>query len=48
LSFAHPRTGATIEVRAPLDGGLREYLSELARAIDVESQKVDAALRRYL
>ena len=48
LSFAHPRTGVTIEVRAPLDGGLREYLSELARATDVESQKVDAALRRYL
>src|SRR5947209_5150987 len=29
LSFAHPRTGATIEVRAPLDPGLREYLKEL-------------------
>jgi 23S rRNA pseudouridine1911/1915/1917 synthase len=48
LSFAHPRTGATIDVRAPLDGGLREYLSELARAINVEPQKVDAALKRYL
>jgi 23S rRNA pseudouridine1911/1915/1917 synthase len=48
LSFAHPRTGATIDVRAPLDAGLREYLSGLARAINVEPQKVDAALRRYL
>src|ERR1700722_6828980 len=48
LSFAHPRTGATIEVRAPLDPGLREYLNELAQAADVETRKVDAALRRYL
>ncbi len=48
LSFAHPRTGATIEVRAPLDPGLREYLKELAQAADVEPRRVDAALRRYL
>ncbi len=48
LSFAHPRTGATIEVRAPLDPGLREYLKELAEAADVEPRRVDAALRRYL
>ena len=48
LSFAHPRTGATIEVRAPLDPGLREYLKELAQAADVLPRRVDAALRRYL
>jgi 23S rRNA-/tRNA-specific pseudouridylate synthase len=48
LRFAHPRTGATIEVRAPLDPGLREYLNELAPAADVEPRRVDAALRRYL
>jgi len=48
LRFAHPRTGATIEVRAPIDPGLREYLNELARAADVEPRRVDAALRRYL
>jgi hypothetical protein len=48
LRFAHPRTGATIEVRAPLDPGLREYLNELAEAADVERRRVDAALRRYL
>src|SRR6266581_1695487 len=48
LSFAHPRTGATIEVQAPLDPGLREYLKELAQAADVEPRRVDAALRRYL
>jgi 23S rRNA pseudouridine1911/1915/1917 synthase len=48
LSFAHPRTGATIEVRAPLDPRLRNYLTELAQAADVEARKVDAALRQYL
>ena len=48
LRFAHPRTGATIEVRAPLDPGLREYLTELAQAANVEPRRVDAALRRYL
>ena len=48
LTFAHPRTGASIEVRAPLDPGLREYLNELARATGLEPRKVDAALRRYL
>ena len=48
LSFAHPRTGVTIEVRAPLDPRLREYLHELAQAADIEIRRVDAALRRYL
>jgi 23S rRNA pseudouridine1911/1915/1917 synthase len=48
LSFAHPRTGATIEVRAPLDAGLREYLNEVARVSDVEPRRVDSALSRYL
>lgn len=48
LSFAHPRTGVTVEVRAPFDLDLREYLNELARATDVEPRRVDVALRRYL
>ena len=48
LCFEHPRTGATIEVRAPLEPGLREYLNEVARAAKVEARRVDAALRRYL
>lgn len=48
LKFAHPRTGANIEGRAPLDPGLREYLNQLAAAAGVEPRKVDAALRRYL
>jgi len=48
LSFAHPRTGATVAVRAPLDPDLRNYLNELAQAVDVEARKVDAALKQYL
>jgi len=48
LSFAHPRTGASIEIRAPLDAGLRNYLNELALGTDTDTRKVDAALRRYL
>lgn len=48
LRFAHPRTGASIEVRAPLDLGLRDYLNELAQGADVEQRRVDATLRRYL
>jgi 23S rRNA pseudouridine1911/1915/1917 synthase len=48
LSFAHPRTGASIEIRAPLDAGLRNYLNELALGTDIDTRKVDAALRRYL
>jgi 23S rRNA pseudouridine1911/1915/1917 synthase len=48
LSFAHPRTGASIEIRAPLDPGLRNYLNELVLGTDTETRKVDAALRRYL
>lgn len=48
LSFVHPRTGAPIEARAPLDARLREYLSQLTRASGLEPRKVDAALRTYL
>jgi 23S rRNA pseudouridine1911/1915/1917 synthase len=48
LSFAHPRTGATTEVRSPLDAGLREYLNELAQVSNVEPRRVDSALSRYL
>lgn len=48
LSFAHPRTGATLEMRAPVAPELRDYLSELARATGFEPPRVDAALRGYL
>ena len=48
LSFAHPRTGGTIGVRAPVDPQLREYLNQLAQAAELDGRRVDAALRRYL
>ena len=48
LAFAHPRTGAPVEVRAPLDRGLRAYLGELASAVEIEPRSIDAALRGYL
>jgi len=48
LGFAHPRSGRPIEIRAPLDRGLRDYLAQLAGAVELPSPKVDAALRGYL
>ena len=47
-AFAHPRTGEPVDVRAPLDRGLRAYLAELATAVEIEPRQVDAALRGYL
>jgi 23S rRNA pseudouridine1911/1915/1917 synthase len=48
LAFAHPRSGQPIEVRAPLDRGLRDYLAQLADALELSAPQVDAALRGYL
>jgi 23S rRNA pseudouridine1911/1915/1917 synthase len=48
LAFAHPRSGQPIEVRAPLDRGLRDYLAQLAGALELTAPQVDAALRGYL
>ncbi len=48
LGFAHPRSGQRIEVRAPLDRALRDYLAQLAGAVELAVPKVDAALRGYL
>ena len=48
LGFAAPKNGRPIEVRAPLDPGLRTYLGELAAAVQAAPRQVDAALRAYL
>jgi 23S rRNA pseudouridine1911/1915/1917 synthase len=48
LRFADPRGGRPVEVRAPLDRGLRAYLAELAVAVEIDAPQVDAALRGYL
>ena len=48
LGFAHPRTGAMMELHAPLPPELLVYLRELAQAVDFEPRRVDAALRSSL
>jgi 23S rRNA pseudouridine1911/1915/1917 synthase len=48
LGFAHPRTGAWIDLRAPLPIQLRAFLAQLAAAAGDDPQRIDAALANYL
>ena len=48
LGFAHPRTGAWIEVRAALPAEMREYLKKLCDAAGESQSRIDAALAGYL
>jgi 23S rRNA pseudouridine1911/1915/1917 synthase len=48
LGFAHPRTGAWLEVRATLPSALRSFLQQLAAAAGEEPHRIDAALAGYL
>ncbi len=48
LGFPQPRTGAWMEIRAPLPADLREYLEKLARAAGESGVRIDAALAGYL
>jgi 23S rRNA pseudouridine1911/1915/1917 synthase len=48
IRFIHPRTGAAVEVRAPLPAELRSYLERLARACGVSPVQIDAAASEYL
>jgi 23S rRNA pseudouridine1911/1915/1917 synthase len=48
LGFAHPRSGRPMDVGAPLDRSLRDYLAQLAGAFELAVPQVDAALRGYL
>lgn len=48
LGFSQPRTGAWIEVRAPLPPELREFVNQFARAAENDSKRIDAALAPYL
>jgi 23S rRNA pseudouridine1911/1915/1917 synthase len=48
LAFAHPRTGAPLEFRAPLPPELLDYLHGVARATGAAPATIDAALRAYL
>jgi hypothetical protein len=48
LGFSQPRTGAWVEVRAPLPEALREFARKLAVAAGEDSERIDAALAPYL
>ena len=48
LGFSQPRTGAWIEVRAPLPQELRQFVKRLAEAARDGSNRIDAALAPYL
>lgn len=48
LGFAQPRTGAWLEVRAPLPAELRDFLKQLCAATGESQSRIDAALAAYL
>jgi hypothetical protein len=48
LGFAQPRTGAWLEVGAPLPVELREFLAKLCAAAGEPTSRIDAALAAYL
>ena len=48
LGFAQPRTGAWIEVRAPLPVELRQFLDGVCEAAGDSMERIDAALAAYL
>ena len=48
LGFSQPRTGAWVEVRAPLPGELHEFVRKLAVAVGEDPKRIDAALAPYL
>jgi 23S rRNA pseudouridine1911/1915/1917 synthase len=48
LVFSQPRTGARVEVRAPLPLELRSFLRALSEAAGETPERIDAALAAYL
>jgi 23S rRNA pseudouridine1911/1915/1917 synthase len=48
LGFSQPRSGAWIEVRAPLPETLHEFVGKLAVAVGEDSKRIDAVLAPYL
>ena len=48
IGFAHPHTGAWIEVGAPLPVELRDFLGQLCAAVGESQSRIDAALAPYL
>lgn len=48
LGFTQPRTGAWLEVRAPLPAELRDFLRQVCAAAGEPQSRIDAALAAYL
>ena len=48
LGFSQPRTGAWIEVRAPLPGELHDFVKSLSETAGEDLKRIDAALAPYL
>jgi 23S rRNA pseudouridine1911/1915/1917 synthase len=48
LGFTQPRTGAWLEIRAPLPGELGDFLKQLCAAAGEPQSRIDAALAAYL
>jgi 23S rRNA pseudouridine1911/1915/1917 synthase len=48
LGFSQPRSGAWIDLQAPLPQDLREFLHQLADAAGEPPSRIDAALAPYL
>ena len=48
LGFAQPRTGAWIELLAPIPPELHLFLQQLAKAANVSADAIDAAVSAYL
>jgi 23S rRNA pseudouridine1911/1915/1917 synthase len=48
LGFSQPRSGAWIEVRAPLPETLHEFVGKLAVAAGEDAKRIDAVLAPYL
>lgn len=48
VRLAHPRTGRTLEIRAPLPGALRDWLAAVAAHFSVGPAEIDRVLQGYL
>lgn len=48
IGFDHPRTGKSLEIRAPLPEDLVSYLAAVGAATKEEPGRIDAALREFL
>jgi 23S rRNA pseudouridine1911/1915/1917 synthase len=48
IAFAHPRSGARLEIRAPLPQELANYLHDLGQATKMEAHLIDATLKEFL